>query len=255
MSSVRAWSSGLARCVVTRMTRVNRNIRWHEYPDTTQLVEAAVAEISDQAMRAVAARGVFRVVLAGGTTPREVYAALAERDLDWQRWHVYFSDERCLPVGHRDRNDLMAGSALLDRVAINRSQVFAIPAELGPHEGARAYRATLAAVGDFDLTLLGMGEDGHTASLFPGHPLGAEPNAPCALAVEDAPKPPAERVTLSAARLNRSRAVMTIVTGSGKRDAIRQLHEAVDIPIRSITPAAGMDVFLDSAAAIPALPR
>lgn len=233
------------------MTGVNLTIRWHEYPDTTQLVEAAVAEISDHAMRAVAARGVFRVVLAGGTTPRQMYAALAERDLDWRHWHVYFSDERCLPVGHRDRNDLMARSALLDSVAIPGSQVFAIPAELGPHEGARAYRATLAAVGDFDLTLLGMGEDGHTASLFPGHPLGAEPDAPAALPVEDAPKPPSERVTLSAVRLNRSRAVMTIVTGSGKRDAVRQLHAEADIPIRSITPAAGMDVFLDAAAAIP----
>ena len=113
-------------------------MRGHGYPVISQLVGAAWAGISDHAVRAVAARGVFRVVLAGGTTPREVYAALAGRDLDWRHWHVYFSDERCLPVGHRDRNDLMARSALLDRVAITESQVFAIPAALGPHEGARA---------------------------------------------------------------------------------------------------------------------
>ena len=237
------------------MTQTNLTIRWHEYPHTTQLIEAAVAQISDHAMRAVAARGVFRIVLAGGSTPREVYAALAECDLDWRRWHVYFSDERCLPVEHPDRNDRMARSALLDCVAIPESQVFAIPAELGPQAAAIAYRATLKEVGDFDLTLLGMGEDGHTASLFPGHPLGDEPDAPAALAVEGAPKPPPERVTLSAARLNQSRAVMTIVTGSGKRDAIQQLYAAADIPIRSIAPAAGMDILLDAAAAIPELPR
>lgn len=229
------------------------HIRWHVYPDPARLAEATAERISERATLAVAERDAFRLVLAGGSTPHDIYLALADRDADWAKWQVYFTDERCLPTGHPDRNEVMAHSTLLDHVPIPAQQVHAIPAELGPERGANAYRAILAEVGDFDLTLLGLGEDGHTASLFPGHPRGAEPGAPDVLAVTDAPKPPPDRVSLSAARLSRSRDVVVLVSGTGKRCAVRRLYERADIPICAITPEGGMDVMIDSAAAIPDL--
>ena len=228
-------------------------LRWQVYPDPARLAAAIAVRIHDCATLAVAERGVFQIVLAGGSTPRDVYGALAERDAHWQKWHVYFTDERCLPAGHRDRNDVMAQSTLLDRVPIPTRHIYAIPAELGPERGASAYRTILAGVGDFDLTLLGLGEDGHTASLFPGHPRGAEPGAPDALAVTDAPKAPSDRVSLSARRLSRSREVTVIVAGGGKQAAVRRLYDEADIPICSVLPPGGADIVLDSAAAIPEL--
>lgn len=230
-------------------------VRWHVYPDAERLAAATADLVRQCAASAIAERGAFLLVLAGGSTPRDIYAALAAGDADWRNWHVFFTDERCLPPDHRDRNEVMARMVLLDHVPIPANQVFVIPAELGPRDGARAYRAALSNVGDFDLTLLGLGEDGHTASLFPGHPMGAEPGAPDALAVTGAPKLPPERVSLSAARLSRSRAIATIVTGGGKQDAVRRIYEHADIPICAVKPASGMDVLLDAAAAIPELPR
>lgn len=227
--------------------------RWHVYPDPARLAAATAERISECATLAVAERDAFRIVLAGGSTPRDIYVALAEHDAHWAKWQVYFTDERCLPTGHPDRNDVMAHSTLLDRAPIPARQVHAIPAELGPERGAGAYRETLEDVGHFDLTLLGLGEDGHTASLFPGHPLGVEPGAPDVLAVTDAPKPPPDRVSLSAARLSRASEIVVIVAGAGKRCAVRRLYERADIPICSIKPTGSMDVVLDSAAAIPEL--
>jgi 6-phosphogluconolactonase len=92
--------------------------------------------------------------------------------------------------------------------------------------------------------LLGLGEDGHTASLFPGHEWGAAPGSPDVLAVLDAPKPPSQRVTLSAARLSRAREVWFVVSGDSKREAVAQWHSGENIPARAITPAAGVDVLV-----------
>ncbi len=99
----------------------------------------------------------------------------------------------------------------------------------------------------FDLTLLGLGEDGHTASLFPGREWGTEPDSPDALAVLDAPKPPAQRVSLSAARLSRSRQVIFLVSGESKRDALARWRASENIPARAIAPEKGVDVLVESA--------
>src|SRR5690606_9201955 len=138
------------------------------YPTLDELERHAAEAIRRAAAQAIAARGRFAVVLAGGSTPRGVYARLAAADADWAKWHVYFGDERCRPAGHPERNDRMAREAWLDRVALPRQQIHPIPAELGADEAARRYAATLARLETFDLVLLGLGEDGHTASLFPG---------------------------------------------------------------------------------------
>jgi 6-phosphogluconolactonase len=215
------------------------------FPDAEALAVEAVERVVAAVREAIAARGVFRIVLAGGRTPLNVYARLATTQQDWTRWQVYFGDERCLPVDDAGRNDTAAHAALLSRVAIPKGNVHCIPAELNPQEGAARYAALLRSVDSFDLVLLGLGEDGHIASLFPGHPLGGAD----VLAVLGAPKPPAERVSLSAARLSRARQVLFLVTGSDKRAAVSAWRRGQDIPARQITPAGGVDVLLDAAAA------
>lgn len=224
-------------------------IRWHRHRDLAALTRAVLERLGEHAGRAIAERQSFHVVLSGGSTPRPLYAAAVGLDTDWSRWHVYFADERCLPRGRAERNDLMARQTWLDRVPIPAGQIHPIPGELGPEAAAEAYRRTLASVGPFDLVLLGLGEDGHTASLFPGHDPGAAPGAPTVLAVIDAPKPPPQRVSLSAARLADARAVEVLASGAEKADAVRRLRDGDALPIRAVAPATGLDVHVDAAAA------
>lgn len=212
-----------------------------------------------EADRAIAARDRFAIVVTGGTAAQPVYEHLARYDTDWSRWHVYFSDERCRPLGHEQRNDTMVRAAWLDRVPIPQAQVHAIPAELGPDAGAAAYRRQLADQPPFDFTLLGLGEDGHVASVFPRKRGDAQPAsetgdaAPDAFGVHDSPKPPAERVSLSIARLSRSEHLAVVVLGADKRAAVARMRDGADIPVNRLKPAAGVDVFVDEAAAGAAL--
>lgn len=223
-------------------------LRWHVHDDAAAAVAAATGMIAAHAAERLASPGRFAIVLAGGSTPRAVYEAAASFTTDWRRWEFYFGDERCVPRGHAERNDRMAHEAWLDRIAIAPEQVHPIPAELGPEAGAARYAAALEGVGPFDLVLVGCGSDGHTASLFPGRPLGAEPEAPDALPVRDSPKPPPERVTLSAARLARTRAMLLLAVGEDKRAALRALDAGADIPLRVVIPPSGLDILTDRAA-------
>ncbi len=223
-------------------------LRWHVYSDLDQLIEAVATGIVTEAARAISAAGRFLVVLAGGSTPRPIYARLVELDTPWNQWHIYFGDERCLSAGHPERNDTMVREVWLDKVSIPLHQIHSVPAELGADAGAKRYAHELAKLGPFDLTLLGLGQDGHTASLFPGGPIGCQRGAPDVLAVHAAPKPPASRISMSAARLTRSQSVQLIVTGEEKRATLTRLRDGVDMPIRSVNPANGIDLSIDSTA-------
>lgn len=218
------------------------------FPDAAGLQAAARDVVARQAADSIAARGAFHIVLAGGSTPRALYASLVGLATNWSVWHIYFGDERVLPADHPDRNSRMAQSAWLDQVPIPPGQIHAIPTERGLDAAVRAYQRVLAPVGEFDLVLLGLGEDGHTASLFPGRYWGEGEAAPDVLAVRDAPKPPPERVSLSAHRLSVARRVMFLVTGSGKREAMTRWVRGDNIPAAAIRPANGVDVLLDAAA-------
>lgn len=209
--------------------------RWVGFPAEASLAESAAAGIAAHAWHTLRERGGFHIVLAGGRSPGEVYRRLAGLDTDWSRWHCWFGDERCVPRHDPRRNDRIARQLWLDQVPIPAAQVHPIPVERGPEDGARAYAGMLKGVGSFDLVLLGLGEDGHTASLFPGHPWGLAPDAADVLAVTGAPKPPPERVSLSARRLSRSRVVWFLVTGGGKQDALRRWRAGEDIPAASIS--------------------
>jgi 6-phosphogluconolactonase len=223
-------------------------IQWRVFAGADALVRALADALCAEAAAAIAARGAFHLVLAGGTTPRALYAELAPRGAGDARWHIWYGDERCLPADHPDRNSAMAEAAWLASSTIPEEQRWPIPAEYGASEGAAAYADWLARVGDFDVALLGMGEDGHTASLFPGHDWGTAADSPDALAVFDAPKPPPERVSLSAARLNRSAKVWFVVTGAGKRDALQRWRHGEPLPVGAVHGTLETVAWLDAAA-------
>jgi len=219
--------------------------RWKVFTTVAELRDAAISAVLDSANVAIAARGRFDLVLAGGTTPRDIYQALRNAQADWPHWHIWYGDERCLPDDDVERNSKMAQEVWLNHVPIPDKQIHTMLTELGAKAAVADYNQALSAVDDFDLVLLGMGEDGHTASLFPG---SAWEDTTPTIAVNNAPKPPSERVSLSASRLSQARQVLFIVTGSNKRDAVQQWRSGVVLPVTAVNPKLGVDVFVDVAA-------
>lgn len=234
---------------------VNAQVRrWHLLADADAVVAEVLARLTALAAATLERQERFVMVLAGGTTPARLYRQLATLDTDWSRWWILFGDERCLPVGDAERNDVMARREWLDSVAIPPAQILAMPAELGAEEGARRYSERLAGWGRFDLVLLGVGEDGHTASLFPGQTAGLSDHGdrapvdaalPAAVPVTGSPKPPPQRVSLSAPRLADAAVVWFLATGAGKREALQRWHRGEPLPVAAIAPAAGVDIFTD----------
>lgn len=220
--------------------------RWHIYPDAEALCQRAADAIVRVAAQTIADRGSFSIVLTGGSTPRAVYRRLRHARGDWARWHVYIGDERCVPAGHGERNDAMARTDWLAHVAIPDLQIHMMPAELGPEDGARRYADVVARIDRFDLVLLGLGEDGHVASLFPDN---AAPRLPGdVVPVRNSPKPPPERISLSAKRLSRSDQVFFLVAGAAKRPALAAWIRGDAIPAADVAPAGGVDIFADRSA-------
>jgi len=205
------------------------------HDDLDDLSYAVAQRIAELAAQAIAARGVFHVALAGGETPRLCYQKLRGFAIDWKHVHIYFGDERCLPSGDAGRNDSMVRETLLDHIIIPPANVHAISAELGAREAAACYASLLGKVVPLDLILLGMGEDGHTASLFPDNP--ATGSAEAVVPVFDAPKPPAERVTLGMNTLNSARQKIFIVAGTGKHIALERILLGITLPAARVTVA------------------
>ena len=170
-----------------------------------EVAESAAAEIAE----ALSAGG--SLVLTGGTSPRRCYELLSELNVPWGRVSVLFGDERCVPPLDPESNYAMAKESLLDRV--NPATVYRIPGELGPDKGADAYAEVVANVAPFDFVLLGVGEDGHVNSLFPGH--RALRATGLTVGIHDSPKPPPERVTMTFEAIRDARRVLIIASGAG----------------------------------------
>lgn len=234
-------------------------------PGPMALAHAAAAEVQRIARHSIDQRGAFRIALAGGSTPRALYGWLANTDveskLDFARWHVFFGDERCVPKDHADSNYRMANEALLSKVPIPSAQVHRVRTEDGdPVAVAAAYeseiRRSFALVkGDlprFDLVLLGMGSDGHTASLFPGTRALAEVEK---LAVANhVEKLGAFRITLTIPVINAAGQVMFLVAGADKADVLARViegdHPIARYPARAVRPVDGeLTWMIDDAAA------
>lgn len=196
-----------------------------ETADGAALPQRAADRVADAARRAVAERGRFVVAFSGGRTPGGMLAALAELDLPWDRIHVGQVDERAAPDGHCDRNATMLQSHLLDHVPVPASQVHLMPAADADLDAAAArYAAELRELcGDppvLDLVHLGLGPDGHTASLVPGDPvLDVADREVAATGVYDGRR----RLTLTFPALNRARQILWLVSGAGRAEALAAL--------------------------------
>ena len=202
------------------------------FPDIAAMSRGAAASILSLAHASVASGGRFAFALSGGSTPRQLYSLLAaapwREAMPWPQVHLFWADERCVPPDHRDSNYGMAHDTFLAQVPLPDGNVHRIRAEAGPDRAAEAYEEELEAffgpaLPSFDLVLLGSGEDGHTASLFPGS-MHVRERKRLALAVSLA-RPGPDRVTLTLPVLNNARQVLFLVAGKKKAGVVHEIVE------------------------------
>lgn len=235
------------------------------HPTADALAAAAAERVVEQCRRTLEEKETFALCLAGGSTPRSLYEVLAgprfNWRIDWPRVEIFFGDERCVPPDHPQSNYAMARTALLDHVPIPGDNIYRMKGEQDPEAAAVAYgRLLKERFGDagepgLDLLLLGMGDDGHTLSLFPRTAALEEMKHRCV--ANFVPKRDggagAWRITLTAPFANRSGEVLALVTGAGKAAAVREVLEgdadARDYPIKLIDPGEGRFLMLLDAAA------
>lgn len=237
----------------------------HIHPTSSSLARAAADLFVRLCDRALATQGRFVVALAGGSTPREAYQLLATEEyaseIDWSYVYIFWGDERCVPADHAESNHHMAREALLNHIPIPVSNIYRIPGELAPQQAADAYEHTLRdffkrRVGStqarFDLVLLGLGADAHTASLFPWSPAVHE-RTRWAMAVAH-PQTGQARITLTPPALNAGATVAFLVSGEDKAAAVKRVltepPQPDVLPAQIIQPEHGQLLWLlDNAAA------
>ncbi len=233
--------------------------------DAAALAQRAAEQFTGLAEYAIRKRGRFVVALSGGSTPRPMNALLSHAPyagkIDWAQVFVFWGDDRCVPPDDPESNYRTARETLLDRVSIPDGNIQRVQGELSPEQAARKYEDTLHEFFDgqpaprFDLILLGLGDDGHTASLFPGTP-GIRENRRWAVAVRHntPPLPLVDRVTLTPPVINAAANVTFLVSGAGKAERLYQvLHEPYNpdrLPAQVVRPKDGkLFWLLDEAAA------
>ncbi len=240
------------------------DIRIHS--DSQAVAEAAAAFVLEVGQKAVRANGRFLIALSGGTTPEILYRALASPAFadrfDWSRTIFFFSDERCVPPNDPRSNYALADKTLFTPLNIPPSQIYRMAGESSdPQAAASEYEQQLrlatktlpSVLPSLDLILLGLGEDGHTASLFPGSPILQDDRR--AIAATQSPKDPPHRLTMTLAAINRASVVLFLATGSGKAEVVRAILDPKteaerQFPASLVKPEEGRLIwFLDQAAA------
>jgi 6-phosphogluconolactonase len=238
----------------------------HIFRDCDALANALAVHVAKVALEAVAAGGRFMIALSGGSAmlllAEGIRSGATGTPVDWSAWHIFWADERCVPNDSADSNSTSARQALLAQVPIPAAQIHAVDSTLRPPESAREYELRMAKIfrqlaGEwprFDLILLGVGPDGHTASLFPGNPAVSETERWVA-PVFGAPKPPPERVTLTLPVINRARQICFVATGADKAPVLARILRAgdsskVQVPAARVRLSDGaIHWFIDQAAA------
>ncbi len=229
------------------------------HADAAALATAVAGELLNRIADAQAAGSVPDIGLTGGGIAEAVHREIARlapaSGVDWGAVRLWFGDERFVAADSPERNVVQARAAFLDEVGAFRT--YAVPSSdeaAGAEEAAEAYAATLRAEGggSFDVLMLGVGPDGHVASLFPGHP-GLDVTDAVTAAVHDSPKPPPDRVTLTFEALNRAQSVWFLVSGEAKAEAVRRAladeGSVAETPARGVRGLAESIWFLDAAAA------
>jgi 6-phosphogluconolactonase len=217
------------------MTTVDPELLVHS--DADDLAFSVASRLITAIVDAQSTGGVAQLVLTGGRVAAKVYQAVAESparvEVDWQRVEFWWGDERFLPAGDPERNETQARDALLSKLEVDPARVHPMPADTGQgaEAAAAAYAEELTAAGSptFDVLMLGVGPDGHVASLFPGFPQLGVTDVD-AVAVHDSPKPPPTRVSLTLPALVRSREVWFVVSGEDKAEAVAKALRDGDVP-------------------------
>lgn len=199
-----------------------------KFRDGSGLSQSAAKAFIELANQALAERGRFLVSLSGGSTPMKLYERLATETLDWSRVHFFWGDERCVPVEDAGNSYGEVKKVLFDK--IGATNIHRVQSELGPDSAAKEYAQTLSRFADppldfprFDLVLLGMGDDGHTASLFPGSPVDI--SMPALAVTAHYQDRPANRITLTPLVFNEAREIWFLVTGQGKAETLKKVIE------------------------------
>ncbi len=235
-----------------------------KFKDSDELSQAATKKFIELANQAIAERGRFLVSLSGGSTPMKLFERLANETLDWTRVHFFWGDERCVPVDDPGNTYGQTKKILFDKIGTtNIHRVTSDPStgsgqRLEPAQAAQAYAQTLSGFADapfdfprFDLVLLGMGDDGHTASLFPGSPVEIETSTIAVTAhYQDRP---ANRVSLTPKVFNQAREIWFLVTGAGKAETLRHVingeRNLEQLPAQRIQPVNGNLIWMIDEAA------
>lgn len=231
------------------------------------LPQSAAEAIVSHLSAAVRSHGVATFVLSGGSTPRAVYTCLASEALrarvDWSRVHLFWGDERCVPHTHPESNFKMVNESLLRAIEIPERNVHRIEAEGAPEESASLYEMVIrrffdlreGQLPDFDVLLLGMGDDGHTASLFPGTPAIDERGRLVSAVFVESLK--THRITLTFPVINNASHILILVTGQRKAHVLREVAEAADLryPIQYVNPTRGSLYWMVDAEAASLLPK
>jgi len=213
-------------------------------PTPSKWVQTAADLIIEQAQAAIQTRGSWSLVLSGGGTPKPVYQALVTRkdEIDWKNTFIFFGDERCVPPDHPESNYRMAKETFLDNVPIEQQNIFRMIGEITPDSAAQDYQGMIdahfyKAEKCFDTILLGLGDDGHTASLFPGEPALKEDNA--WVTPSQNPHTQTDRITLTFPAINAARSIIFLVSGENKAGVIANvIHnstESPDYPAKRVT--------------------
>ena len=211
---------------------LQNNLDFLSFNSQEELDSNAAQFIIKKANKAIEEKGFFSLVLSGGTSPVNTYKILANEKVDFKNWFIYFGDERCLPIEHPERNSFVAKKIWLSKVNIPKSNIFSIPAELGNIQGSLEYEQILNIKNEFDLVILGFGDDGHTASLFPGHKWD---NSKQVIGISNSPKAPINRVTLTPSRLSNTRDILFLISGKSKLQAFKQWEGDGDLPVKFIS--------------------
>lgn len=227
----------------------------HVFADKAALVAAAADQVIELMRDAIATRGRCSLALSGGSTPKPIYQAIAQAELPWDKIYVYWGDERYVPMTHGDSNAKMTYEAWLSHVAIPADNIFTVPTETeSPQASADQYQQTLATsfgttlpnTPKFDIILLGMGDDGHTASLFP-HTAALNETEHWITVGQKDDQP---RITFTARLINQAHQVMFLVAGANKQAALSQVFAAdadsATYPSRLIAPVGELRWLLDT---------
>jgi len=202
---------------------------WFIFKEFDEAAKAASDFIAHKILLAIKGKDRCNIALPGGSSPKFCFAHLIKKELPWSKVHWYVGDERCCPKNHPERNDLMLEQTLWSKIA--QTNTYPIPAELGAEEAAKVYREVISEV-NFDIIFLGVGEDGHTASLFPENI--ALTDTRTVVPVFNSPKPPAERVSLSVNTLKKSHHRIVLANGKEKSLIVKKIKEGANYPVNNI---------------------